>query len=70
MARDIARGLDGLDRVVRDNGVRGVYGRLIDLIECPEPLSRAVEVTAGGWQFRTHGTHASCLRDRFSWIIV
>eukprot|EP00955_Chlamydomonas_euryale_P117979 366510-Chlamydomonas_euryale.AAC.24 len=46
-ARDISRGLAGLERVVAEHGVAGVHGRLVDLIDCAVPLSTAVEVTAG-----------------------
>lgn len=49
IARDIVRGLAGLDRLVADHGLSHVvHGRLIDLIDCPPQLSLAVEVTAGG----------------------
>jgi structural maintenance of chromosome 3 (chondroitin sulfate proteoglycan 6) len=47
VARDISRGLQGLERVVQEHGVNGVYGRLIDLIDCAPQLNTAVEVTAG-----------------------
>jgi hypothetical protein len=47
MAREIARGCMSLDQLVKDNGVQGVHGRLIDLIDCPERLRAAVEATAG-----------------------
>ncbi|KAG1671785.1 hypothetical protein FOA52_000162 [Chlamydomonas sp. UWO 241] len=51
VARDISRGLAGLERVVSEHAVVGVYGRLIDLIDCPPQLSTAVEVTAGNSLF-------------------
>jgi structural maintenance of chromosome 3 (chondroitin sulfate proteoglycan 6) len=51
IARDISRGLQGLDKVVMEHKVTGVHGRLIDLIECPAQLSTAVEVTAGNSLF-------------------
>ncbi len=34
-----------------ERGLRGVYGPLIELFECPEQLSTAVEVTAGSALF-------------------
>lgn len=33
---------------MRDNGVSGVHGRVIDLMDCNAELYRAAEVTAGG----------------------
>ena len=47
IARDISRGLQGLDKVVQEHGVAGVHGRLIDLIDCPPQLHTAVEVRGG-----------------------
>ena len=51
IARDISRGLQGLDKVIQEHNVMGVHGRLIDLIDCPPQISTAVEVTAGNSLF-------------------
>ncbi len=59
MAREIAEGTNNLFKLVRDHGVTGVAGRLIDLIKCPQQLYRAVEVTAGECDTHTH-THIHC----------
>ena len=41
-------GLSGINQVVAKHQIRGVYGPLIELFECPEEYATAVEVTAGG----------------------
>lgn len=50
VARDISRGLHTLSQgVASQPALQGkVYGRLVDLIECPPQLDLAVENTAGG----------------------
>lgn len=51
IARDLSRGLLGLERVVAEHSTQGVHGRLIDLIDCAPQLATAVEVTAGNSLF-------------------
>lgn len=44
MPRDIARGISAVKRFVRQHGIKGVYGTLIELIECTPRLHTAIEV--------------------------
>lgn len=48
MPRDVSRGLQALERLARDHGLRGVHGPLIDLFDCAPQLAVAVDVAAGG----------------------
>ncbi|MEW5315974.1 MAG: hypothetical protein WDW38_007368 [Sanguina aurantia] len=53
MAKDIAKGLEGVELLRREMpSLTGVYGPLIDLIECPQQLATAVDVTAGNQFFQ------------------
>ncbi|KAI3704217.1 hypothetical protein L1987_74433 [Smallanthus sonchifolius] len=44
---DIRRGISCVRRICRDYNISGVYGSIIELLECDENLFTAVEVTAG-----------------------
>lgn len=46
-----AAGIASISRLAEEHRVRGVYGPLIELVQCPEAMSTAVEVTAGGSLF-------------------
>ena len=46
MPRDIARGISSVKRFVRQHNIKGVYGTLIELIECTPRLHTAIEVAA------------------------
>lgn len=46
-----AAGIASISRLAEEHRVRGVYGPLIELFQCPEAMSTAVEVTAGGSLF-------------------
>ena len=46
MPRDIARGISSVKRFVRQHSIQGVYGTLIELIECTPRLHTAIEVPA------------------------
>lgn len=47
MPRDIARGISNVKRFVRQHNIKGVYGTLIELVECTPRLHTAIEVPAG-----------------------
>lgn len=44
-------GIAAVKRIVQQEGLRGVYGPLVELFECADPLMTAVEVAAGGRLF-------------------
>ncbi|PIA65437.1 hypothetical protein AQUCO_00100732v1 [Aquilegia coerulea] len=48
---DIRRGLSSIRRLCRDHNIRGVFGPIIELLECDEKFFTAVEVTAGNSLF-------------------
>eukprot|EP01116_Phalansterium_solitarium_P011947 TRINITY_DN2782_c0_g1_i1.p1 TRINITY_DN2782_c0_g1~~TRINITY_DN2782_c0_g1_i1.p1 ORF type:complete len:1237 (+),score=666.00 TRINITY_DN2782_c0_g1_i1:202-3912(+) len=47
----LSRGLLGIKRLTQEHGIEGVYGPLIELFECPDAFTTAVEVVAGGSLF-------------------
>ncbi|XP_071736220.1 structural maintenance of chromosomes protein 3-like [Rutidosis leptorrhynchoides] len=49
--RDIRRGISCVRRICREYNISGVYGSVIELLECDENLFTAVEVTAGNSLF-------------------
>ncbi|OVA00519.1 RecF/RecN/SMC [Macleaya cordata] len=48
---DIRRGLMSVRRICRVHNIRGVYGPIIELLDCDERFFTAVEVTAGNSLF-------------------
>ncbi|XP_023728227.1 structural maintenance of chromosomes protein 3 isoform X2 [Lactuca sativa] len=48
---DIRRGISTVRRICREYSITGVFGSLIELLECDENLFTAVEVTAGNSLF-------------------
>ncbi|KAL9238676.1 hypothetical protein vseg_013066 [Gypsophila vaccaria] len=48
---DIRRGLSSVRRIIREYGIGGVSGPVIELLECDERFFTAVEVTAGNSLF-------------------
>ncbi|OVA00520.1 RecF/RecN/SMC [Macleaya cordata] len=48
---DIRRGLNSVRRLCRDHNIRGVFGPIIELLDCDEKFFTAVEVTAGNSLF-------------------
>ncbi|XP_010925132.1 structural maintenance of chromosomes protein 3 [Elaeis guineensis] len=48
---DIRRGLNSVNRIIKDHGIKGVFGPILELIECDEKFFTAVEVTAGNSLF-------------------
>lgn len=48
---DIRRGLGSVRRLCRDHNIKGVFGPIIELLECDEKFFTAVEVTAGNSLF-------------------
>nr|GEW04758.1 structural maintenance of chromosomes protein 3 [Tanacetum cinerariifolium] len=48
---DIRRGISTIRRICREYNISGVYGSIIELLECDENLFTAVEVTAGNSLF-------------------
>lgn len=51
VARDINRGLASVDRIVKEKGIQGVYGTVIELFDCDEQFFTAVEVTGANQLF-------------------
>ncbi|XP_065851930.1 structural maintenance of chromosomes protein 3 [Euphorbia lathyris] len=48
---DVRRGLSSIRRICRDYKINGVFGPIIELIDCDEKFYTAVEVTAGNSLF-------------------
>ncbi|VAH11480.1 unnamed protein product [Triticum turgidum subsp. durum] len=48
---DIRRGLNSVSRIIRDHGIGGVFGPVLELVDCEEKFFTAVEVTAGNSLF-------------------
>ncbi|KAL1827786.1 hypothetical protein DCAR_0206984 [Daucus carota subsp. sativus] len=48
---EIRRGLNSARRICREYGIEGVFGPLIELLDCDEKLFTAVEVTGGNSLF-------------------
>ncbi|KAG5566426.1 hypothetical protein RHGRI_002113 [Rhododendron griersonianum] len=48
---DIRRGLNSVRRICRESGILGVFGPIIELVDCDEKFFTAVEVTAGNSLF-------------------
>ncbi|KAJ4851219.1 hypothetical protein Tsubulata_041924 [Turnera subulata] len=48
---DVRRGLNSIRRICRDDKIDGVFGPLIELLDCDEKFFTAVEVTAGNSLF-------------------
>lgn len=49
--RDVTRGLNSVKRLVREHGIKGVHGTVLELFECPSALNTAVETVAGNALF-------------------
>ncbi|PUZ64265.1 hypothetical protein GQ55_3G130300 [Panicum hallii var. hallii] len=43
---DIRRGLNSVSRIIKDHGISGVFGPVLELVDCEEKFFTAVEVTA------------------------
>uniref|UniRef100_A0A0D9VBW3 SMC hinge domain-containing protein n=1 Tax=Leersia perrieri TaxID=77586 RepID=A0A0D9VBW3_9ORYZ len=48
---DIRRGLNSVSRIIKDHGITGVFGPVLELVDCEEKFFTAVEVTAGNSLF-------------------
>ncbi|XP_010254292.1 PREDICTED: structural maintenance of chromosomes protein 3 [Nelumbo nucifera] len=48
---DIRRGLSSVRRIIRDYNIEGVFGPVLELLDCDEKFFTAVEVTAGNSLF-------------------
>ncbi|TVU49441.1 hypothetical protein EJB05_00754 [Eragrostis curvula] len=48
---DIRRGLNSVSRIIRDHGITGVFGPVLELVDCEEKFFTAVEVTAANSLF-------------------
>ncbi|KAJ9162663.1 hypothetical protein P3X46_022419 [Hevea brasiliensis] len=48
---DVRRGLNSIRRICRDYKINGVFGPIIELLDCDEKFFTAVEVTAGNSLF-------------------
>jgi len=51
MPRELFRGLSAVQRIVKDHGIKGVHGPLIELMECDERFFAAVEAAAANQLF-------------------
>lgn len=49
--RATSAGLQAVEKIVKENNISGYYGPLIELFNCPDSLTTAVEVTAGNSLF-------------------
>ena len=45
--QDVRRGLNSIRRICREYKISGVFGPIIELLDCDEKYFTAVEVTAG-----------------------
>lgn len=45
--QDVRRGLNSIRRICREYKINGVFGPIIELLDCEERFFTAVEVTAG-----------------------
>ena len=52
MARDLHKGLAAVQRIVKERGITGVHGPLIELMECDNRFNSAVEAAAGNQLFQ------------------
>ncbi|KAM0905680.1 hypothetical protein ACQ4PT_017264 [Festuca glaucescens] len=48
---DIRRGLNSVSRIIRDHNITGVFGPVLELVDCEEKFFTAVEVTAANSLF-------------------
>lgn len=48
---DTRRGLSSVNRIIKDHKINGVFGPILELIDCDEKFFTAVEVTAGNSLF-------------------
>ncbi|AQK89008.1 Structural maintenance of chromosomes protein 3 [Zea mays] len=48
---DIRRGLNSVSRIIKDHGITGVFGPVLELVDCEEKFFTAVEVTAANSLF-------------------
>ncbi|XP_072993969.1 structural maintenance of chromosomes protein 3 [Typha latifolia] len=48
---DTRRGLSSVNRIIKDHNIKGVFGPILELVECEEKFFTAVEVTAGNSLF-------------------
>lgn len=48
---DTRRGLNSVNRIIKDYNITGVFGPILELIDCDEKFFTAVEVTAGNSLF-------------------
>ena len=46
LPQDIRRGLNSVSRIIKDHSIKGVFGPVLELVDCEEKFFRAVEVTA------------------------
>ncbi|KAF8687325.1 hypothetical protein HU200_043008 [Digitaria exilis] len=44
---DIRRGLNSVSKIINEHGIDGVFGPVLELVDCEEKFFTAVEVTAG-----------------------
>ncbi|RLN28890.1 structural maintenance of chromosomes protein 3 [Panicum miliaceum] len=49
--QDIRRGLNSVSRIIKDHGISGVFGPVLELVDCEEKFFTAVEVTAANSLF-------------------
>jgi structural maintenance of chromosome 3 (chondroitin sulfate proteoglycan 6) len=47
----VSSGLNAVHRIAEETDIKGVYGPLIELFECPDQYMTAVEIAAGGSLF-------------------
>ena len=47
LSQDVRRGLSSIKRICSEYKINGVFGPLVELVDCEEKFFTAVEVTAG-----------------------
>uniref|UniRef100_A0A1D1YI49 Structural maintenance of chromosomes protein n=2 Tax=Anthurium amnicola TaxID=1678845 RepID=A0A1D1YI49_9ARAE len=48
---DLRRGLSSVSRIIKDHNIKGVFGPILELVDCDDKFFTAVEVTAGNSLF-------------------
>nr|CAB3471148.1 unnamed protein product [Digitaria exilis] len=58
---DIRRGLNSVSKIINEHGIDGVFGPVLELVDCEEKFFTAVEVTAGNIALKQRGSLENAL---------
>nr|CAB3468725.1 unnamed protein product [Digitaria exilis] len=58
---DIRRGLNSVSKIINEHGIAGVFGPVLELVDCEEKFFTAVEVTAGNSALKQRGSLENAL---------